>query len=94
MIKYFFQTLFQKLKLSFLISIIVIIITLPFNMSYLSILEYIILCFIVVFCYSIIEGINFTDFFSHSGVRTYSWTPRGVKKYVHKGTKGTSLKRI
>lgn len=59
MIKYFFQTLFQKLKLSFLISIIVIIITLPFNMSYLSILEYIILCFIVAFCYSIIEGIYF-----------------------------------
>ena len=59
MIKYFFQTLFQKLKLSFLISIIVIIITLPFNMSYLSIIEYVILCFIVVFCYSIIEGIYF-----------------------------------
>ena len=28
----------------------------------------------MIYLYSIIEGLFFTDFFSHSGVRTYSWT--------------------
>ncbi len=28
------------------------------------------------------------------GVRTYSWTPKGVKIYVYKRTKGTCIKRI
>ncbi len=59
MIKYFFETLFQKLKLSVLITIIVIITTFPFDMGSLSILEYLLTCFLVVFIYSIIEGIYF-----------------------------------
>ena len=28
------------------------------------------------------------------GVRTYSWTPKGAKIYVYKGTKRTCIKRI
>ena len=59
MIRYFFETLFQKLKLSVLITIIVIITTFPFDMGSLSILEYLLTCFLVVFIYSIIEGIYF-----------------------------------
>lgn len=59
MFKYFIQMLFGKLKFSFFISIIVIIVTLPFSGNYISILDYIIICFIVAFIYSIIEGIHF-----------------------------------
>lgn len=48
----------------------------------------------MIYLYSIIEGLFFTDFFSHSEVRTYSWTPKGVKINVYQRTERASTKGI